>query len=516
MEYYFETDDKLERKKYAEFLKSMLENCDKYRREDSDGAYVIAIDSPWGTGKTRFAKMLRNFLEDRTKEMGADSRPGKNASFNAIYYNSWETDFSDDALLPLIHSITKSSEFKAERFTKKSQKFLEEFKGAATAVAKVAAYSVLHNLAGETVTEMVKAADDAVSRYAEDPLKSYQERLKLLDDFRKSLEKVVEQTKQKKLVIIVDELDRCRPTFAIQTLELAKHLFAIPNLVFVFFLDVKQLSYAVDTIYGKGMDPNGYLCRFFDYIGKLPVPQSDVLINACIERHEKLATFQLSCNQKLSQYFVALSKSFSLSLRDITTIIETYKVMFDSFLREYKDYQFHYLYIFLLTLKYKRTSEYSDFLINTRGESSNLASIKNSLPQISKKESTILNDQVRRVANPNLLKSIEFGIYNCDVERRDQISGSTGFYIGAIRPGFDNNGKKLLLISTRIKSASNDTTFPGTDILLSEREVLNDVLDFNDLLKWGDIQGISLGQYYYQQLEMFNFALPADEPESKS
>ena len=62
MEYYFDPDDRLERKKYAEFLKSMLENCDKYRREDSDGAYVIAIDSPWGTGKTRFAKMLRNYL----------------------------------------------------------------------------------------------------------------------------------------------------------------------------------------------------------------------------------------------------------------------------------------------------------------------------------------------------------------------------------------------------------------------------------------------------------------------
>ena len=96
MEYYFDTDDKLERRKYAEFLKSMLENCDKYRREDSDGAYVIAIDSPWGTGKTRFAKMLRNFLEGREPKVidgKADQSfipPAKEErKFNVIYYNSW-------------------------------------------------------------------------------------------------------------------------------------------------------------------------------------------------------------------------------------------------------------------------------------------------------------------------------------------------------------------------------------------------------------------------------------------
>ena len=68
-EFYFETDDRLDRQKYAEFLKTLLEHCDEYRREDSDGAYVIAIDSPWGTGKTRFAKMLKNKLECRAPKL---------------------------------------------------------------------------------------------------------------------------------------------------------------------------------------------------------------------------------------------------------------------------------------------------------------------------------------------------------------------------------------------------------------------------------------------------------------
>ena len=128
MEYYFDPDDKLERKRYAEFLKSMLENCDHYRREDSDGAYVIAIDSPWGTGKTRFAKMLRNYLEGREpiiKNGKVDqtyiSVPSDARKFNVIYYNSWETDYWNDAIEPLMDSILNSEAFTKFRKDKRNK-----------------------------------------------------------------------------------------------------------------------------------------------------------------------------------------------------------------------------------------------------------------------------------------------------------------------------------------------------------------------------------------------------------
>jgi hypothetical protein len=148
MEYYFDPDDKLERKRYAEFLKSMLENCDKYRREDSDGAYVIAIDSPWGTGKTRFAKMLRNFLEGRVPQV-VDGRadqtiipePQTDRKFNVIYYNSWETDYWNDALEPLIHSIYGSNIIELEStdadIVKMRTALLQILKGMGLAIIKL-------------------------------------------------------------------------------------------------------------------------------------------------------------------------------------------------------------------------------------------------------------------------------------------------------------------------------------------------------------------------------------------
>ena len=521
MEYYFDPDDKLDRRKYAEFLKSMLENCDKYRREDSDGAYVIAIDSPWGTGKTRFAKMLRNYLEDRTKEMKDESLPGKNAAFSAIYYNSWETDFSDDALLPLIYSITKSSEFKAERFKNKSKAVLGKFLDAAAAITKATAYTILHNFAGEKVVELIEAGEEALTKKVSNPLEKYEERLNLLNGFRLSLENVIKQTKQKKLVIVVDELDRCRPTFAIQTLELAKHLFAIPNLVFIFALDIEQLSCSVKTVYGSSMDAAGYLCRFFDYIGKMPNPNQRIFVKMCLEQHRASTSLIENWNQKIPDYFTALSMSFSLSLRDISTIIKTYQLALDSFLLDYKYPQFHLLYLFLLTLKYKDGSLYSDFLLHRQNDKYKksgdncLAKVKHYFPDLPKTESTVLSDQLQRLNNTTVLSNVEFGVYPSYIDALNRESRTTPFRVEAAIKEYDIRGNARLIITPKFKD-SRGNIYTGNREQIDETDVLSDVIEGNDLVKWDGVKNISLGQYYYQQLEMFNFALTADDSESKA
>jgi predicted KAP-like P-loop ATPase len=73
--------------------------------------------------------------------------------------------------------------------------------------------------------------------------------------FRKAL--IEYQTKEeKKIVIFIDELDRCRPTYAIEVLERIKHLFGVAGYVFVISLDKEQLSHSIATIYGAKMDSN--------------------------------------------------------------------------------------------------------------------------------------------------------------------------------------------------------------------------------------------------------------------
>ena len=96
----------------------------------------------------------------------------------------------------------------------------------------------------------------------------------------------------KRLVVIIDELDRCKPTFAIQTLEIVKHIFDIENLTFIFAIDIHQLSHSVECVYGQGIDSSGYLCRFFDYIAKLPTSDITPYIQNTIANIDSIPKMQ--------------------------------------------------------------------------------------------------------------------------------------------------------------------------------------------------------------------------------
>lgn len=65
------------------------------------------------------------------------------------------------------------------------------------------------------------------------------------------------------MFIFIDELDRCRPSVAIDTLEQVKHLFDLPEIKFIIATDTTQLSHSVKTIYGEGFHGRTYLRRFF-------------------------------------------------------------------------------------------------------------------------------------------------------------------------------------------------------------------------------------------------------------
>ena len=95
----------------------------------------------------------------------------------------------------------------------------------------------------------------------DDMLEEYEEYISNLNKVKKILEKVTANTK---IIIMIDELDRCKPIFAIKLLETIKHLFNVKNMSFIFALDMTQLSYSIKKIYGTEIDASGYICRFFD------------------------------------------------------------------------------------------------------------------------------------------------------------------------------------------------------------------------------------------------------------
>ena len=228
-------DDTLDREKIAGRLTNLFRN----QRDP----FVISIDGQWGTGKTFLLKRWQKDLE--------------NKGFKVIYFNAWEDDFSDDPLLSIIGQL--SEHFKEGKL----RSFAEE-------AARIAVPLLMKNVS--SVTNRFTGLTFDVGLNERDLLREYREQRKTKTDLKGKLANmstaVFEET-ERPLVFIIDELDRCRPTFAIELLERVKHIFDVPDLVFVFGVNRDELCSSLKSIYGE-IDATVYLRRFFDMEFMLP------------------------------------------------------------------------------------------------------------------------------------------------------------------------------------------------------------------------------------------------------
>lgn len=239
-------DDKLGRKDYAEILTGIVETF-------VDGA-VIALNGPWGTGKTSFLKMWSQHL--------------KNQDFPVIYYNAWEDDISDEPLLSMLRGmkVLQKEEGLDRVFKTGAKVFVGAISGALTAAS---------GIWGGIVKGAVEGGMEQLEASICDSLKKDDDRKELLCAFKESLTDYMTTVcdKGKPLVYMVDELDRCNPSFAVKVLERIKHLFDVPNIVFVLAVDKRQLACSVKGFYGSNeIDAEEYLRRFIDVEYNLPEP----------------------------------------------------------------------------------------------------------------------------------------------------------------------------------------------------------------------------------------------------
>lgn len=232
-----------------------------------NGPFVLAIDSPWGTGKTTFIRMWKKHLESQ--------------NFVCLYFNAWESDFTTDPLVAFLGEI--------DRFSSATNVENEQFKSAFDKTKRIATLLAKRALpvAGKIATVGLldidafseKAVADFVSNVVKDAVDAYTAERDLILKFHESLSEAVEklaaEDKKDHLIIFVDEIDRCRPTFAIELLERIKHLFNVPNVIFVLSTDKEQLNVSLGAVYGAGINSNEYLRRFIDLEYSLPKPDSE-------------------------------------------------------------------------------------------------------------------------------------------------------------------------------------------------------------------------------------------------
>jgi hypothetical protein len=164
---------------------------------------------------------------------------------------------------------------------------------------------------------------------AEDLIESFKKEKRSLEKFRDSLEGAVqaigEGEPQHPLVFFIDELDRCRPSFAIELLERVKHLFDVKNIVFVLSIDKKQLEAITAAVYGERIDAPEYLRRFIDIDFSLPSIHNKEYVRNLVKQYDFSSFFsarikyhELSGDEESFVLgFTLLANVYELSLRSI-------------------------------------------------------------------------------------------------------------------------------------------------------------------------------------------------------
>lgn len=232
--------DKLGREPVIRSLTSLIESDFELN--------VLAVNASWGMGKTTFVEMWKKYL---------DSKDIPN-----LYFSAWEDDYSNEPLIAILGEIqnhikqNQTIEAKAEKI------FVETIKKIAKIGIKGGwelAKGFLQQKCGEGYDKFVEIACEEFEKSVE----NYSEEKTLLKEIKESIKQIFQQITDKKFVIFIDELDRCRPLYAIELLERVKHLFGTSGVVFVLSIDKEQLGESIKSQYGN-IDANQYLKRFFD------------------------------------------------------------------------------------------------------------------------------------------------------------------------------------------------------------------------------------------------------------
>ena len=220
-------DDALQRQGIASELNTLV--AELAHGEDSA---TIALDGGYGTGKTFI-------LERWVREMQDQGRA-------AVHYNAWENDCDDDPLVSLIETLASDGKIKWGKATWDA--FNEALDG------------FLRKYTGVSVQNVRKAVADGQTVGLLDAAAARRKSRQTLKDL---LAKLVDSPADKDgIVVVIDELDRCRPTFATELLERVKHVLNVPGLVFVFGVNTIALRETVKAAYGD-IDAHQYLLRIF-------------------------------------------------------------------------------------------------------------------------------------------------------------------------------------------------------------------------------------------------------------
>lgn len=313
---------------------------------------VTSVDGPWGSGKTYFVKQIEYMslhgVEDFSNiDEAVIEEFQKN--YAVVYYNAWENDQHTDPLQSLLANLINDVWGWRERTSDRVVQLSEGFVKSVAKVVTGGLYDSKEIEDADSIQKLVKS------------IHTVDERKEAIDDILDTYSESI----GKKILVIIDELDRCRPDFAVKLLETIKHFYNNDNLIFVLATNNIQLSHTIRKVYGYDFDGIGYLNKFYDLIFNLPT----------IDREKYIA--YLGQNVRSSywkdQAPISVIKYLDMSMREINRYYSSMSLI-QSYMESTGNFEGapdHFVKYILVPLAYGlRVKNFSDYdkLIKGRGE----------------------------------------------------------------------------------------------------------------------------------------------------
>ncbi len=239
---------------------------------------TVGVYGDWGSGKSSLINMsIASLREDKNTE--------------CIYFNGWLFEDYEDAKTALLGSILDTIEknrtldqtakkciaglYKSidkMKLVKKAVQFGSELllTGGSSALADVAFSTIIEKAVG--------SSGGIINEEWIDTIKGELSNKELREDintFRVDFDNLLKQTKIERLVVYIDELDRCSPDTILKTLEAIRLFLYVGSTVFIIGADERHIAYAVKTkfkeIEGIGIDiGKEYLEKIIQYPVRIP------------------------------------------------------------------------------------------------------------------------------------------------------------------------------------------------------------------------------------------------------